>query len=85
MFPGTDWVDDDEDFPRGTHIEAEAMRGIAFRVLECEFAGEQVHARMVGDDRIHTLWRDEIKKIDREDFCAECGQIGCTHDGLERN
>ena len=36
---------------------------------------------MVGDDRHFTFDPDELTPIKRRDYCGECGQIGCTHDG----
>jgi len=41
-------------------------------------------AVMVGDDRKFVLDAGDITPIAREDYCGQCGQIGCTHDGLER-
>jgi len=39
---------------------------------------------MVGDDRRFTFDPTEVTPLDDLDYCAECGQIGCTHDGRER-
>ena len=39
---------------------------------------------MIGDDKHFTFDPDELEPLDREDYCGECGQMGCTHDGLER-
>jgi len=36
---------------------------------------------MVGDDRIHAVEGDEVAEIGENDYCHECGQIGCKHDG----
>ena len=44
----------------------------------------QVVCVMVGDDRHFTFDRDDITPLAREDYCGECGQMGCTHDGLDR-
>jgi len=44
----------------------------------------QVRVVMVGDDYKHTVDIDDLEKIDDLDYCAECGQIGCCHDGRER-
>lgn len=44
-----------------------------------------VQAVMVGDDTIHQIEVEDLTVLPREDFCGECGQIGCTHDGLERD
>lgn len=39
---------------------------------------------MVGDDSKHTVPIEDCEPIEREDYCGECGQIGCAHDGLDR-
>jgi hypothetical protein len=36
---------------------------------------------MVGDDRVFEIDRDDLTPISDEDYCHECGQIGCTADG----
>jgi len=40
-----------------------------------------VRAVMVGDDREHIIPVDDLTVIEDEDYCHECGQIGCTADG----
>lgn len=44
----------------------------------------RVVATMVGDDRYFVFDPDEVQPLARGEYCGECGQIGCTHDGLER-
>ena len=44
-----------------------------------------VIAIMVGDDRKHEIDVDDLILIDEDDYCHECGQIGCTHDGRDRS
>jgi hypothetical protein len=39
---------------------------------------------MVGDDCHYAVETDEVVELAREDYCGECGQVGCTHDGLPR-
>ncbi len=39
---------------------------------------------MIGDDRRFTFHPEDVKEIKREQYCGVCGQIGCNHDGLER-
>lgn len=46
--------------------------------------GGFVRVIMVGDDAVHTVDPDDLRTLDDLDYCAECGQIGCTHDGRER-
>jgi hypothetical protein len=78
------WTEADEDFPRGTTVTISGESGVAFHVLEVSSDGERLHVRMVGDDRVHTIYRDDVDLLDREDFCGQCGQVGCAHDGMER-
>lgn len=40
-----------------------------------------VRAVMVGDDHVHLVDVDSLTPISEDDFCHECGQIGCTADG----
>jgi hypothetical protein len=44
----------------------------------------RVLAHMVGDDRAFTFDPDDLEPLDDLDYCAECGQVGCQHDGRER-
>lgn len=87
---------DDESFP----AEAYRVRqypGVGFYVLgwetepdeDTEWSGMEnrtgnVLAVMIGDDRRHSFEPDDIEPLPREDYCGQCGQIGCTHDGLDR-
>lgn len=44
----------------------------------------KVIVRMVGDDKDHIVDAEDVTPLDREAFCGQCGQIGCSHDGAER-
>lgn len=44
----------------------------------------RVDCHMIGDDRTFTFELDELVPLAREDYCGECGQIGCTHDAYDR-
>lgn len=44
-----------------------------------------VRAVMVGDDHVHLVDVDDLEPLAREDYCGQCGQIGCTHDGYDRD
>ncbi len=44
-----------------------------------------VVAVMVGDDRYHEIEVSELTPLDELDYCASCGQVGCTHDGRDRS
>ena len=39
---------------------------------------------MVGDDHHHAIDPEDVQTLAREDYCGDCGQIGCCHDGLDR-
>jgi hypothetical protein len=79
------WMENDVTYPRGTFVKVDSYPGVAFRVQALGMtSGEVARVVMVGDDRVHEVDIDEISLLPREDFCGECGQIGCAHDGLER-
>lgn len=40
-----------------------------------------VIAVMVGDDREHTVDVADLTKINDDEYCGGCGQVGCTADG----
>ena len=80
-----DEIEDDAQFPSGTPVTVEGYRGIAWRIDHVSPIEDRVVCIMVGDDRQFTFGRDELTPLAREQFCGECGQIGCTHDGLDRD
>lgn len=88
---------DKEAFPADAY-SVHGSSGIAWRVLGWETVSDEdtewsgietrtgrVVIHMVGDDRKFSYDPDEIKPIAREEYCGECGQMGCTHDGLDRS
>lgn len=46
-----------------------------------EVATGMVFMVMVGDDHKHVIDPADITKIEDDEYCHECGQIGCTADG----
>ena len=62
-----------------------ALGGVAWRIVSQSPDGETVRAVMIGDDQVHELFRSELEEIAREEYCGECGQIGCGHDGWDRS
>lgn len=42
-----------------------------------------VIAVMVGDDREHAIDVCDLTELDDNEFCSECGQIGCGHGRVE--
>lgn len=84
---------DDASFPADAYTTCD-MDGVACYVLgwhtepdeDTEWSGYetrtgQVVLVMVGDD-CHFLYDPEdIKPLEREEYCGVCGQIGCGHDG----
>jgi len=69
----------------------EGWRGIAWhawhhaklRDADYEWTGievddpERVVCTMVGDDEKHTFYVEELTKLEEDEYCPECGQIGC--------
>ena len=87
---------DDDTFPADAY-RVDGHSGIAWYVLgweteptdETEWSGMYdrtggVVCVMIGDDRHFVFDPEDVKPIDREDYCGECGQMGCRHDGLSR-
>ena len=67
----------------GKIVRVKGFNGIACRVAADDGDGRCVVV-MVGDDRKHVVDADDCVEIAREAYCGECGQMGCGHDGLER-
>lgn len=40
---------------------------------------EQLFGVMVGDDRLIPIDADDLSELKDEEYCSECGQIGCCH------
>jgi hypothetical protein len=51
----------------------------------CEVRTGFVLVVMVGDDAKHRVDRDDLIALDRAAYCGECGQVGCAHDGYDRD
>jgi hypothetical protein len=75
----------------------DGYRGIAWRIdgpdtepdadtewTGCEVATGRVRMHMVGDDREFAFDPSDVHVIPEDDYCTECGQIGCTADGRDR-
>lgn len=84
------WDYDDEDEPyedgplKGKAVQLETMRGNAW----CVVADDGVRWAIVvaiGDDERVRVDRDFCQEIKRSNYCGECGQLGCEHDGLDRS
>lgn len=45
----------------------------------------RIIAVMIGDDHHWVFDPEDVKAIDRAEYCGECGQIGCEHDGYDRS
>lgn len=80
--------DDDSDEPitdgprRGQRINYDGMAAYVVR----DDGVQWMHVRMVGDDALHKEDRDDYTELLGElDYCAECGQVGCGHDGRDRS
>lgn len=87
---------DEATFPADAYA-VKGYRGVAWRVYgwemqpdeDTEWSGYEertgkVVAVMVGDDRRFTFDPDELTPLADLDYCAVCGQVGCAHDGRDR-
>lgn len=89
---------DPETFPSDAYAVKGWGAGIAFSVLGWETAPTEdtewdgfeertgkVNVRMIGDDTIHRVNEADLTPLARKDYCGHCGQVGCSHDGLDRD
>lgn len=89
---------DDIAFPADAYTVRGWGHGIAFYVLgwetepdeDTEWSGyeqrtDRVVVVMVGDDARHIVDVDDLTPLERSAYCGECGQIGCGHDGYDRD
>ncbi len=85
-------------FPADAYTVRGWGQGIAFYVRgwetepdeDTEWSGYEnrtgrVIVTMIGDDAKHIVDVDDLTPLDRKAYCGECGQIGCTCDGLDRS
>ena len=92
----TKWENDDAAFPADAY-SVDGYPGIAWRVFGWETQPDEdtvwsgieertgnVICIMVGDDRRYSIDPANVHPLDDLDYCAECGQIGCRHDGRDR-
>jgi len=88
-------TDEPDPYPDAVRIRGYA--GIACYVLgwetepdeDTEWSGYEVRtgrlvAVMVGDDHRFLIDPEDVQPLARAEYCGVCGQIGCTHDGLDR-
>lgn len=82
---------DDVAFPAEAYA-VRGYRGVAFAVLgwetepddATEWSGMEertgrVVVVMIGDDRRHVVDLSDLSPLAADDYCAECGQVGCRH------
>lgn len=94
----THFEEDNETFPAEAYKAEGWGAGIAWRVYgwqvepdeDTEWSGIEertgkVVAVMVGDDRRFTFDPEDLTPLPDEDYCSECGQVGCTADGRDRS
>lgn len=63
-------IDEDED---GNEIEIETGEGEWVDDVE----SGMVNVVMIGDDAKHVVDISDLTEIDDEDYCSDCGQLGC--------
>lgn len=61
------------------NVKVEGYEGIAFYdPYVCEEHGEDCRiVVMVGDDHAWHVEVDDITELEEDEFCGECGQVGC--------
>ena len=69
---------------KGKTVRVAGFGAIACTVVSAKIGAPRVTVVMVGDDRRYVVDREDCTPIKRRAYCGQCGQIGCTHDGLER-
>lgn len=67
-------IDDECDHASSDMCWAEGDTSIVFNT-------DMVRAVMVGDDREFIVDVSDLTRLGDDDYCAECGQVGCTADG----
>lgn len=89
---------DDQTFPPDARYRVARWPAVAVYVLgwetepdeDSEWSGYEtrtgsVLVTMVGDDARHSVDPDDLELIPELAYCAVCGQIGCGHDGRDRD
>ena len=89
---------DDETFPADAYRIGGRHGGVAWWVMgwetepteDTEWSGFEertgrIVCRMVGDDADWLFTPEDVTPLEREDYCGECGQVGCAHDGYDRS
>jgi hypothetical protein len=66
----------------GQAVSIRGWRGVAFHVLEVT-GDRRVKAVMVGDNRVHHEDIEDCTPLKDDEYCSECGQIGCGHGRTE--
>jgi hypothetical protein len=86
---------DNESFP-ADYYTVKGWQGIAYVVLGWETEPDEdthwsgyetrtgsVIAVMVGDDYHRRIDPDDLTPLESDEFCHDCGQIGCCHNVYE--
>jgi hypothetical protein len=97
MKHNTHYEEDSEKFGAAAYV-VDGYKGIAWHVYgwetepdeDTEWSGIEertgkVVCVMVGDDRQFAFDPEDVTALKREEYCGECGQIGCAHDGYDRS
>ena len=84
---------DEKTFPADAY-KVEGYGGIAWSVFGWQTEPDEdpdwtgienrpgrIICRMIGDDRFFDFDPDDVTAIEDDEYCHECGQIGCTADG----
>lgn len=91
------YEEDDQTFGADAY-RVRGYGGVAWRVYgwetepdeDTEWSGYEVRTSqvvcvMVGDNRRFTFDLEDVTPLNRAEYCGVCGQIGCGHDGYDRD
>lgn len=62
----------------GMKVAVKDWPRVAFQVVSRR--KDKITAVMVGDDRQYVFPLEDVEKLNRKEFCAGCGQIGCNEE-----
>ena len=61
----------------GDVVRVDGWGGVAFWLKAIDEDDNRARVVMVGDDRVYTVDLDDCSVLKDNEYCVECGQIGC--------
>lgn len=74
---GTKWTEEDWEFVGDVDDDRENEDNYIYVEPEEYEDKSEVRCVMVGDDSVHVFDIDQLEKLEEDEYCAGCGQIGC--------